>query len=332
MSWMWAASSGGGGSCSDNNNGNSSSSIPGAIGGAIGRGLPQQLQGSTRSLDRSSPTRRRRTSADTKKRQRSPEPRLQLNNVMVDPIFDYQFRVILIGDSAVGKSSLLRKFTFGSFAEVSDPTVGVDFFARLVRVDNGHTTIKLQLWDTAGQERFRSITKAYYRNSVGVLLVYDITDMTSFQNVGQWMSEARRHIEPHQATFVMVGCKKDMSSGGSGGHRQVSYEEAQNFAAQNGISHFETSSKRGDGVEAPFLHLAQVIYDKIKTGEYKFEDGWDGIKRSYFGHSRYHFHPSSEEPSALAHNTGNTSNNGRRRRSTVTLAQGEPVHSRVNCC
>ncbi len=82
--------------------------------------------------------------------------------MVVDPIFDYQFRVILIGDSTVGKSSLLKCFTDGAFAEVSDPTVGVDFFARLLRVADG-TPIKLQLWDTAGQERFRSITKSYYR-------------------------------------------------------------------------------------------------------------------------------------------------------------------------
>jgi hypothetical protein len=83
-------------------------------------------------------------------------------NMLVDPFFDYQFRVILIGDSTVGKSSLLRCFTDGTFAEVSDPTVGVDFFARLLKVADG-TPIKLQLWDTAGQERFRSITKSYYR-------------------------------------------------------------------------------------------------------------------------------------------------------------------------
>ena len=85
-----------------------------------------------------------------------------MSHLLVDPFFDYQFRVILIGDSTVGKSSLLKCFTDGTFAEVSDPTVGVDFFARVLKVADG-TPIKLQLWDTAGQERFRSITKSYYR-------------------------------------------------------------------------------------------------------------------------------------------------------------------------
>ena len=203
--------------------------------------------------------------------------------------------------------------------QVSDPTVGVDFFARLVRVDDGVTTIKLQLWDTAGQERFRSITKAYYRNSVGVLLVYDLCERVSFESVGQWMSEARRHIEPHQATFVLVGCKQDMATS-----RQVTVEEATAFAASHRMAYFETSAKHGEGVEAPFQHLAQVIYNKIKSGEYKFQDGWDGIKRSYFAHSRYHFHGSEEPAAAITSSATNDSN--------ITLAHGEAVGSRASCC
>merc|ERR1712071_493473 len=119
-------------------------------------------------------------------------------------------RIILIGDSTVGKSSLLKYFTDGKFAEVSDPTVGVDFFARLVQVKDG-TRIKLQLWDTAGQERFRSITKSYFRNSVGVLVVYDICNKKSFENVPTWILEAKSHIEPHRAAFILVGCKSDLT-------------------------------------------------------------------------------------------------------------------------
>jgi len=246
---------------------------------------------------------------------------LNLTNTMVDPIFDFQFRVILIGDSGVGKSSLLRKFTVGSFAEVSDPTVGVDFFARLVRVDDA-TTIKLQLWDTAGQERFRSITKAYYRNSVGVLLVYDIADRVSFEHVEQWMTESRRHIEPHQATFALVGCKLDHVD-----QRQVKVSEAKAFAKTHNMEHFETSSKKGIRVEAPFQHLAQVIHDKIKTGEYKLEDGWDGIKRSYFGSSRYHY--GAEEVPAMGEGEGGRG--ATTARPTLSMAHGEAVH-RQNCC
>ncbi|XP_017771045.1 PREDICTED: ras-related protein Rab-39B [Nicrophorus vespilloides] len=197
---------------------------------------------------------------------------------MVEPIFDYQFRLILIGDSTVGKSSLLKYFTDGKFAEISDPTVGVDFFARLIEVKDG-TRIKLQLWDTAGQERFRSITKSYYRNSVGALLVYDICKRDSFEHIPQWMSEAKRHIEPHRPVFALVGCKVDKVS--NGGQREVSKEEAKDFADQNSLFHVETSAKTGLNVEEAFKSVTQEVYNRIQTGEYKVEDGWDGIKTGF---------------------------------------------------
>jgi len=144
--------------------------------------------------------------------------------------FDYQFRLILIGDSTVGKSSLLKYFTDGRFAEISDPTVGVDFFASMMEVKDG-TRIKLQLWDTAGQERFRSITKSYYRNSVGVLLVYDVCNHASFEHIPLWLLEAKRHIEPYRPVFALVGCKLDLVN--SGENREVSVEEAKTFAERS---------------------------------------------------------------------------------------------------
>ena len=116
-----------------------------------------------------------------------------------------------------------RYFSDGKFAEISDPTVGVDFFSRLVNLDCG-ARVKLQLWDTAGQERFRSITKSYYRNSVGGVLAYDVCNMESFKHIPVWLQEARRHIEPHQATFILVGCKADLAVGN---HREVTTEMGQ---------------------------------------------------------------------------------------------------------
>lgn len=216
---------------------------------------------------------------------------------MVEPIFDYQFRLILIGDSTVGKSSLLKCFTDGKFGEVfyfhkymcknnineikkiSDPTVGVDFFARLIEVKDG-TRIKLQLWDTAGQERFRSITKSYYRNSVGALLVYDLCNRASFEHIPLWMMEAKRHIEPHRPVFALIGCKLDLINSG-GSHREVSKEEARTFADQHGLIHVETSARNGLNVEEAFRLVTQEVYNRIQTGEYKVEDGWDGIKTGF---------------------------------------------------
>ncbi|KAG5894498.1 hypothetical protein JTB14_029908 [Gonioctena quinquepunctata] len=179
---------------------------------------------------------------------------------MVEPIFDYQFRLILIGDSTVGKSSLLKYFTDGKFAELSDPTVGVDFFARLIEVKDG-TRIKLQL------------------NSVGALLVYDICNRDSFEHIPLWMSEARRHIEPHRPVFALVGCKVDLVN--NGGQREVSREEAKAFADQHGLFHMETSAKNGMNVEEAFKCVTQEVYNRIQTGEYKIEDGWDGIKTGF---------------------------------------------------
>ncbi|WAR06991.1 RB39A-like protein [Mya arenaria] len=207
---------------------------------------------------------------------------------MVEPIFDYQFRLILIGDSTVGKSSLLKYFTDGKFDELCDPTVGVDFFARLLEVKNG-VRVKLQLWDTAGQERFRSITRSYYRNSVGVMLVYDISKRQSFESITGWLAEAKFHIEPHQAVYMIIGHKADCDN-----DRQVSYREAQQFAQVNGLKYIETSAKNGQNVEEAFQLLAKDVYKLLEEGRVKLEDGWDGIKPG-FNRTEEHVHLEEEE-------------------------------------
>ncbi|XP_068206799.1 ras-related protein Rab-39B [Palaemon carinicauda] len=194
---------------------------------------------------------------------------------MVEPIFDYQFRLILIGDSTVGKSSLLKYFTDGKFFEISDPTVGVDFFARLIEVSDG-TRIKLQLWDTAGQERFRSITRSYYRNSVGALVVFDVCNKKSLEHVPMWIMEAKRHIEPHKSVFILVGTKIDMEE-----EREVKSEDALSLANFYNIKYIETSSVKGINVEEAFRSITQEVYDKVQNGEFKIEEGWDGIKSGY---------------------------------------------------
>jgi len=210
----------------------------------------------------------------------------------MDPIFDYQFRLILIGDTTVGKSTLLRYFTDGKFSEVSDPTVGVDFFARLVQVRDG-TKIKLQLWDTAGQERFRSITKSYYRNSVGAVVCYDITNRSSFDKVPTWMSEAKKQIEPLEPVILLVGCKGDLNE-----ERQVPTEEAFSHATALGLHFLETSAKTGKNVEEAFQVVTQEIYNKVKAGDYNVDDEqWEGIKTGFANRSSQQ--NSSNIPEAL---------------------------------
>lgn len=197
------------------------------------------------------------------------------DNIMVEPIFDFQFRLILIGDSTVGKSSLLKYFTEGKFTDECDPTVGVDFYARLIEVKQG-VRVKLQLWDTAGQERFRSITRSYYRNSVGALIVFDITNRRSFENLAGWLHESRAHIEPQKVVYVVVGHKADRDD-----ERQVTTREGRMFAEMNGLKYVETSAKTGQNVEEAFLMVAREVHALLEQGKIRVEDGWDGVKTGF---------------------------------------------------
>ncbi|XP_078279085.1 ras-related protein Rab-39B-like [Rhinoraja longicauda] len=193
----------------------------------------------------------------------------------MEEVWQYQFRIILLGDSTVGKSSLLKSFTGGSFSEVQDPTVGVDFYARLLEVEPG-CRIKLQLWDTAGQERFRSITRSYFRNSVGGLLLFDLTNRRSFENVREWLKEVDAHVFPNKTIFVLVGHKSDLVE-----ERQVERHEAEVLAATLGLNYLETSAKTDSNVEEAFVKLTACIYHSMKAGEISLDDSWDGVKRGF---------------------------------------------------
>ena len=191
---------------------------------------------------------------------------------MLEPPFHYQFRLILIGDSTVGKSTLLRVFTEGDFTENCDPTVGVDFFSKIIEIKDG-IRIKLQLWDTAGQEKFRSITRSYYRNSVGALLIYDITKRASFEHLVDWLFEVRRHIEPSKAVYQVVACKSDLTK-----DRQISREDGKAFADFYNIKFIETSAKDNLNVDHAFKCIAEDIYDRVVSGEFGLEDTWEGVR------------------------------------------------------
>ncbi|KAJ8386627.1 hypothetical protein AAFF_G00168590 [Aldrovandia affinis] len=193
----------------------------------------------------------------------------------MEAIWIYQFRLIVIGDSTVGKSCLLRRFTEGKFTDMSDPTVGVDFFARLVEIEPGKR-IKLQLWDTAGQERFRSITRSYYRNSVGGLLVFDLTNRRSFEHLKDWLEEAKMHVQPFQIVFLLVGHKCDLVK-----LRQVSREEAEKVALAFGMKYIETSAKDTVNVEESFTILTRDIYERVKRGDINIHEDWEGVKSGF---------------------------------------------------
>mmetsp|Transcript_41351 Transcript_41351/g.110656 ORF Transcript_41351/g.110656 Transcript_41351/m.110656 type:complete len:218 (+) Transcript_41351:121-774(+) len=169
-----------------------------------------------------------------------------------DDEYDYLFKVVLIGDSGVGKSNLLSRFTRNEFNLESKSTIGVEFATRSIQVDG--KTLKSQIWDTAGQERYRAITSAYYRGAVGALLVYDISKNVSFENIDRWLKELRDHADQN-IVIMLVGNKCDLRH-----LRAVSTEDAKAYAEQKGLSFIETSALDSTNVEQAFQSILTEIY------------------------------------------------------------------------
>jgi len=177
---------------------------------------------------------------------------------MATPDYDFLFKLLLIGDSGVGKSCLLLRFADNTYQESYISTIGVDFKIRTVEIDN--KAIKLQIWDTAGQERFRTITSSYYRGAHGIIVVYDVTNEESFDNVRQWLQEIERYAN-ESVNKLLVGNKSDLES-----DRQVKFEQAEKFAQSVGVPFLETSAKEEEGnVETAFLLMAREIKNRIAT-------------------------------------------------------------------
>ncbi|KIK23663.1 hypothetical protein PISMIDRAFT_100096 [Pisolithus microcarpus 441] len=172
--------------------------------------------------------------------------------------YDYLFKVVLIGDSGVGKSgSVLSRFTRNQFNMDSKSTIGVEFATRSINVDG--KLIKAQIWDTAGQERYRAITSAYYRGAVGALLVYDISKQATFANVTRWLKELRDHADSN-IVIMLVGNKSDLKH-----LRAVPTEEATNFATQNELSFIETSALDASNVDSAFQTILTDIYRIVSS-------------------------------------------------------------------
>ena len=165
--------------------------------------------------------------------------------------YDFLFKLLLIGDSGVGKSCLLLRFADHTYTDSYISTIGVDFKIRTIDLDG--KTIKLQIWDTAGQERFRTITSSYYRGANGIIVVYDVTDMESFNNVRQWLNEIDKYA-CEGVSKLLVGNKSDLVS-----KKVVEQEMAKDFADKLSIPFLETSAKSAENVEEAFLTMASEI-------------------------------------------------------------------------
>ncbi|BGO96156.1 hypothetical protein NBRC10512_002462 [Rhodotorula toruloides] len=168
--------------------------------------------------------------------------------------YDLLFKLLLIGDSGVGKSCLLLRFADDTYTESYISTIGVDFKIRTIELEG--KTVKLQIWDTAGQERFRTITSSYYRGAHGIIVVYDVTDADTFSNVKQWLQEIDRYA-CEGVNKLLVGNKSDLTS-----KKVVEYNVAKEFADQIGVSLLETSAKNATNVEQAFLTMAKQIKDR----------------------------------------------------------------------
>lgn len=171
--------------------------------------------------------------------------------------FDYGVKLLMIGDSGVGKSCLLSRYTGDSFNESFIATIGIDF--KIKYIDISDKKVKLQIWDTAGQERFRTITNAYYRGAMGVVLVYDCTMQSSFENVRNWM-ESIKSNSPSNVKVCLVGNKSDIVSA-----RAVTLAMGQELADEfKVVGFFETSAKSGDNVHEVFTNLTAAIVDEFQ--------------------------------------------------------------------
>ena len=168
------------------------------------------------------------------------------------------FKIVVVGSSGVGKSAIVQRLVDGTFREEGQSTVGVEFKPFIIPVDDQN--VKLQIWDTAGQERFKSVSKAYFRNAVGAVLVYDISNDASFEDLSNWLNDLLQLCNPN-AYILMVGTKADLEE-----QRKVGVQQAKDFAEQHHLEYLETSALSGSNVTEAFTRLAYGVANRVNNG------------------------------------------------------------------
>lgn len=190
--------------------------------------------------------------------------------------YNYLFKFILVGSVAVGKSCLLLQFTDQRFRPSHESTIGVDFGTNTIRVRNKR--VKVQIWDTAGQEYFKAITRAYFREAAAALIVYDVNNRESFDDVKVWLENVRSSATNRSLVITLVGNKCDRSDV----ERRVSTEEGETFARENGLLFLETSALSGENVYDAFTRTADAVMRKIDSGLIDLADPAQGVRRGDF--------------------------------------------------
>lgn len=177
-------------------------------------------------------------------------------------IMNQCFKIVIAGSSGVGKSAIIQRLVHGTFNEDSTITCGADFYTYTCPVNSDN--VKLQIWDTAGQERFRSISKSYFRNAVGAILVYDMTSMETFDQLTDWLNDLQNLCSPN-ACILLVGNKADLES-----ERKVGEQQVKDFADRHHLETLETSAKSGKNIQEAFVRLAYEVIAGISQGRIQF--------------------------------------------------------------
>ena len=173
---------------------------------------------------------------------------------MDDDSYEFMFKIVLVGDSSVGKTNIMGKYLKNEFREDSKSTVGVEFGSKEFVIENH--TVRVQIWDTAGQERYKAITSAYYKGAKGAFIVYDITRKGTFESVDKWVSDLKASADK-KITLLLIGNKCDLED-----QRQITKEEAEQKAKSFEVAYLETSALSGENLEKAFEMLVNEVYKK----------------------------------------------------------------------
>lgn len=185
-------------------------------------------------------------------------------------------KIVMLGDSRVGKSSILKKFISNEFSHNYITTLGIDFLQKTIMVDG--INIKVQVWDTAGQEKYRTMVQSYYKSAMGIILVYDISNEESFERVQDWMRQIKVHAE-EDVKIVLCGNKADLQEE----ERQVEQDRGAQQAADFGLPFFETSAQSGQNIEEAFEECAlKIVKEKLKPDEEKRKNGQHNPREGSF--------------------------------------------------
>ena len=176
---------------------------------------------------------------------------------------DLKLKLVLLGDSGVGKTNLISRYIHNAFQQDTKATIGVEFFCKTFKVNN-NKVIKIEIWDTAGQERYKSITSVYYKGAKGAFIVYDITSKKSFDNIDKWINEIKEKNN-NDVKLIIIGNKVDLDN-----ERQISFEEAKNKFKDRDVPLIETSALNDTNVNEAFISMVKILYlEHVKEGNNK---------------------------------------------------------------